>query len=368
MRRPPALFLLAVISLGGMCSRPSSAPEEKELEPSGFSKVVIGYYPAGKRAAFDHQRIQYEHLTHIAHAFTKPDPEGRLIVPDHYVYPELIDAAHQNGVKIIMSVGGWGNCEGFPGMAASLENRSRFISQVLEFLRTHHYDGVDLDWEFVSNPAEQADFVLLIRELSAALKAESPPLALTMAAPSGHYWGKWIDYGEVMDGFDYIGVMTYDFHGEWSDHSGHNSPLYSCDGDVCGSWHDSYLYHLSRGIPREKILLGLAFFGRSFDCPEFYRPFKRSLQYGYDEIVDLQDSGWAAFWDECAAVPFLRKPDGSAVLSYDDERSVGLKCRYVTDNLAAGVIIWELTQDNARGESVLLKRVGESFRASRDIP
>lgn len=368
MRRQPTLFLLAVLLLAGRCSRQAPLPEEGRPEPRGPAKIVLGYYPAGKKAVFDHLRIPYEQLTHIAHAFTKPDREGRLIVADHYAYPELIEAAHQNGVKVLMSVGGWGNCEGFPGMTASSENRTRFISQVLEFLRTHHYDGVDIDWEFVSSPVEQENFVHLIKELRAALKAETRPLELTMAAPSGHYWGKWINYEEVVDDFDFIGVMTYDYHGQWSDHSGHNSPLYSCGGDLCGSWHDSYLYHLSRGIPPEKLLLGLAFYGRSFDSQEFYRPFQKSLQYGYDEIVDLRDSGWASFWDDCAAVPFLRKPDGSTVLSYDDERSVGLKCRYVAENQAAGVIIWELTHDNAHGDSVLLRRVWESFHESRTFP
>jgi chitinase len=325
----------------------------------------MGYYPAWKKGIFDYSRIRYEELTHIAHAFTKPDAEGNLIVGDDYFYPELVDAAHRSGVKVIMSIGGWGNCTGFPGMAASAEARGRFISQALESLKANHYDGVDIDWEFVSNPAEQQNFVLFIKELSTALKAENPPLELTMAAPSGPYWGRWIGYEEVAGDFDFIGVMTYDYHGEWSDHSGHNSPLYSCDGDNCGSWQDSFLYHLSRGVPREKLLLGLAFFGRSFDCPGFYQTFQRSLQYGYDEVVELKDSGWSFFWDDCAQVPFLQKPDKTVVLSYDDERSVALKCGYVKENQAAGVIIWELTQDDDRGEPVLLQRVGESFREDR---
>ncbi|MFZ2054212.1 MAG: glycoside hydrolase family 18 protein [Candidatus Aminicenantales bacterium] len=368
MSRRRTLLLLLVILLAGMCSRRSTAPENLEPESQALTKIVMGYYPAWKKGAYDYSRLRYEHLTHIAHAFTKPDADGHLIVDDDYIYPELVDAAHRNDVKAIMSIGGWGNCEGFPGMAASVETRARFISQVLAFLKANHYDGVDIDWEFVSNPAEQLNFVLFIKELSAALKTESPPLELTMAAPSGHYWGKWISYEEVVGCFDFIAVMTYDYHGEWSDHSGHNSPLYSCAGDTCGSWHDSFLYHISRGIPREKLLLGLAFFGRSFDCPEFYQPFRRSLQYGYDEIVELRDSGWVFFWDDCAHVPFLRKPDKSVVLSYDNEQSVALKCRYVKENGAAGVIIWELTQDDSRGEPALLKRVGETFRTGQSTP
>jgi chitinase len=362
LSRQRAALLLAASLMAGMCSRRSTAPENLEPESPALNKVVMGYYPAWKKGVYDHSRIAYGNLTHIAHAFTKPDAEGRLIVDDDYLYPELVDAAHENGVKILMSVGGWGNCEGFPGMAASAEARSRFISDVLEFLRTHHYDGVDIDWEYVSNAGEQQDYVLFVKELSAALRAESPPLELTMAGPSGPYWGSWINYEELVSSFDFIGVMTYDYHGQWSDHSGHNSPLYSCAGDTCGSWHDSFLYHISRNIPREKLLLGLAFYGRSFDSSEFYQPFERSLEYGYDEIVELRDSGWIYFWDDCAHVPFLQKPDKSVVLSYDDERSIALKCRYVLEAGAGGVIIWELTQDNVLGKPVLLERVGESFR------
>ena len=363
-RRRTVLFLVIIVFFG-MCSRRTAAGEVPQGR--GLKKVVMGYYPAGKRGAYDHRRIRFEYLTHLAHAFTRPDSEGNLVVGENYLYPELVETAHRNGVKVIMSVGGWGNCEGFPAMAASAETRNRFISQVLEFLKLHHYDGVDIDWEFVSNTTEQRDFVLFVKGLSAALKAESPPLELTMAAPSGPYWGKWINYKEVIDAFDFIGVMTYDYHGDWSDHSGHNSPLYSCVGDTCGSWHDSFLYHISRGIPREKLLLGLAFFGRSFDSPDFYRPFRRSLQYGYDEVEGLLDSGWTMGWDDCAHVPFLRKRDGNAVLSFDDKRSIALKCRYVMENRAAGVIIWELTQDDSEGEhSALLKRVADSFGGAQD--
>ncbi len=366
MSRPRTALLLAVILLAGMCSPRSIAPAGPESQ--ALTKVVMGYYPAWKKGVYDYRRIRYGDLTHIAHAFTKPDAEGHLIVAADYLYPELIDAAHENGVKVLTSVGGWGNCEGFPAMAASVETRNRFVSELLGFLKAHDYDGVDIDWEYVSNRAEQQNFVLFIKELSASLKAESRPLELTMASPSGPYWGKWIDYQEVVGSFDFIGIMTYDYHGVWSDHSGHNSPLYSCAGDACGSWHDSFLYHTSRSIPREKLLLGMAFFGRSFDSPDFYQPFRRSLQYGYDEIGELKDSGWVSLWDDCAHVPFLQKPDKSGVLSFDDERSIALKCRYVLETGAAGVIIWELTHDNDRGESTLLKRVGETFRKGQNGP
>jgi chitinase len=329
---------------------------------TGLSKIVMGYYPSWEKEKFDHTKIQYKHLTHLAHAFTKPDSEGNLIVGEDYVYSELIKTAHKNKVKVIMSMGGWGNSEGFPGMTSTPANRKRFINQVLEFCKKNNYDGVDIDWEYVSNPIEQKNFVSFVKELSAALRGQNPPLLLTMAAPAGEIWAKWINFEEVIDNFDYIGCMTYDFHGSWSDHSGHNSPLYTCNNDPCGSFNDSCLYFLKRQIPKEKLLLGIPFYGRSFDCSDLYKKFKKSNYYGYVEILNFIDSGWSYIWDDCAKVPYIRNQDKTEIVCFDDTRSVALKCKYVKDREVAGIIIWELSEDYKKGSPELLEVIGMEFR------
>ena len=325
-------------------------------------RVVIGYYPYWKQKEFDCQKINYKYLTHIAHAFTKPDKEGNLIVTANYLYPELNRTAHENGVKVLASVGGWGNCEDFPAMVATEVTRSRFIGQVLDFCLENEYDGVDIDWEFVSNPAEQENFIFFIKELSLTLKTQSPPLLLTMASPSQPYWGRWINYEELTSDFDYIAFMTYGYHGQWSDHSGHNSPLFSCNNDECGSVNDSFLYATLRQIPAEKLLLGVPFFGCSFDCDDLYQEFKVSNYYGYSDLRKFIDSGWTYVWDACAKVPFIRKPDHSEVISFEDEWSISLKCQYFREKKVAGVIIWELSQDAFQNSSPLLQVIGREFK------
>jgi chitinase len=333
-------------------------PQQREVS---LSKVVMAYYASWERENFDHTKIDYKHITHLAHAFTMPDSDGNLIIHEGYPYPELIAAAHTNNVKVIMSVGGWGRSEGFPGMASTAENRQRFIGQVLDFCETNSYDGVDIDWEYVSNPEEQRDFIDLSRELSAALKSHEPPLLLTIAVPAGHFWGRWFSYEEVVEYYDFISFMTYDFHGEWTDHSGHNAPLYRCNYDLCGSMNDSYKYALSRQIPKEKLLLGIPFYGRSFDCSGLYQKFQKCESYDFAEIMDLLNTGWEYIWDDCAKVPYILKPDRTKMISYDDEKSVSLKCQYIMGKEVAGAIIWELSVDYYRGSSVLLNVVAKNF-------
>ncbi len=333
------------------------------MEPGELTKVVIGYYYSGTRAVFDHTRIRYRYLTHIAHAFAWPDSSGGLVVPEGFLYPELVAEAHDNGVKVIISLGGWGNAGGFAGMASTPESRRRFISQLLDFCMKNGYDGVDIDWEFVSNSEEQANFVLFVRELSAALKSRTPPLLLTMAAPAGHYWGKWISYEALAREFDFIGFMTYDYHGAWSDHSGHNSPLYACNSDGCGSVSETYHYALSRLVPPEKLLLGVPLFGKSFDCGGLREKFTTCGSYDYKDIMPLVPPQWVLLRDECAQVPFLRRADGGMIISFDDAESVKAKCRYVLDKQVAGVIVWELSGDEWNGRPELLEVIARSFGA-----
>jgi len=321
----------------------------------------MGYYAAWNRAAIDHTKVGYGYLTHIAHAFAWPDADGRLVVPAGFLYPELNAAAHAAGVKMVLGLGGGGNCAGFPGMAETAEGRGRFIAQVVDFCAANGYDGVDVDWEFVSNDEEKADFTLFIEELGAALRARTPAMLLTMAAPSGNYHGRWIDFERLADDLDLIGFMTYDYHGAWSAHAGHVAPLYPSEGDLCGSVNGTLSYARSRGVPAAKILVGLPFFGRSFDCGALGRPFTTSVGWSYADVMALPPAEWTRSWDAKAMAPWLSRRDGRMVISFDDMTSIGLKCQYVRETSVAGVMIWALGEDHRSGRPELLEVVGRSF-------
>jgi chitinase len=361
--RPSARLLAVSSAVSVLLAVAACKVSQTPAEPARPSKVIMGYYVSWKQSEFDHTKVPFEFLTHLAHAFVRPDPSGELVVPPGFLYPELNAAAHARGVKVLLSVGGGGNSGGFPGASGSAGNRARLIGRLVDFCRANAYDGVDLDWEFVSNAEERAAFTLLAEELAAALKAQSPPLLLTMAAPANHFHGRWIDFERLAGAFDLIGLMTYDYHGRWSAHSGHNAPLYAWPGDACGSLDEGLRYARGRGVGPGKILAGLAFYGRSFDCGGLGLPFTSSEYWPYADVMRLPEAEWELVWDGVAQVPYLRRRDGGRIISFDDMRSIALKCQYVKDQGAAGVIIWELSQDLRAGKSELLEIVGKSFGA-----
>ncbi|NPV84031.1 MAG: hypothetical protein HPY46_10680, partial [Candidatus Aminicenantes bacterium] len=66
--------------------------EKTTVQQPKLAKIVMGYYPGWKKSEFSHSLIDFSGLTHLAHAFTKPDSEGNLVIDPNYLYPELLAA------------------------------------------------------------------------------------------------------------------------------------------------------------------------------------------------------------------------------------------------------------------------------------
>jgi chitinase len=77
---------------------------------------VIGYYPGWMKTTLPANKVRFQHLTHINHAFAWPNADGSISSYSEIDHPELIDAAHQAGTKILIALGGWGQSDGFAPM------------------------------------------------------------------------------------------------------------------------------------------------------------------------------------------------------------------------------------------------------------
>ena len=183
------------------------------------------------------------------------------------------------------------------------------------------------------------------------------PLFITMAVTAGHWFGQWLDYEKLKTYIDWFGCMTYDFHGDWTDHAGHNSPLYASGGDVDGCVDSGFRYLTERRrLPADKILLGVPFYGRGFYASELYGPSTgNGSEHQYRDIPALLYAGWTYHWDDVALVPYIINPEKTKLISYDDTLSVRLKAEYAIAKKVKGVMIWALGQDLVNGRQPLLE-------------
>lgn len=320
---------------------------------------IVGYYPAWQRSAFPAEKLDFKNLTHIAHAFIWPDADGSLAMYDNFLYPQLVTKTHQAGKMIIVSIGGWGQSDGFAPMAANASARAKFVENVKNFCVNNGYDGADIDWEYPGSNGDRANLNQLMKELRAAFDAVNAGMILAMAVPVSEWSGKWFDFATLKNYVDWIGGMTYDFHGAWTSHAGHNAPLYAAPNEPEGSVHLGIQYLRSRGIPAEKIFLGLPFYGKEFNATELYGASAGCSDRRYNEIIPLIAAGWTYQWDNLAKVPYLTNSNNTKLITFDDTVSVRIKCEYVKQNSLGGVIIWELSQDDIGVSQPLLETTGK---------
>lgn len=314
-------------------------------------------------------------LTHINFAFGRIEG-GKVVLPQPRVGANLayLRSLKESNprLKVLLSVGGW-EAEGFSDAALSAASRSAFAESVVALLREHSLDGVDIDWEYPgqsvagikSRPEDKHNFTALLQALRARL---GKGYLLTIASADREYFD-FTEMDKLHVYLDYINVMTYDFFNALTPTTGHHAGLHASPyaAPTDRNADASIKQHLAAGIPPDKLVLGVAFYGRGFAGvkPEHHglnQPYERfEAAHPYAELVQkfIGRNGFVREWDERAQAPFLWNAQTRAFITYDDPQSIAIKADYVRRHGLGGVMFWELSQDS-NGE--LLKAIVNGLR------
>jgi chitinase len=83
----------------------------------------------------------------------------------------------------------------------------------------------------------------------------------------------------------------------------------------------------------------------------------------YDHSTDFKNvkvpSGYTNCWDDEAKVPYVIDKNGRFVLSYDNARSIGLKCDYILEYGLLGAMFWDDAGDD--GNHTLHKAIANKL-------
>jgi chitinase len=335
-------------------------------------KRLVAYYlyqDQSRVPAYTASRIPYKKLTHLIHValIVGPAGDGSIQISPRALEAKLIPKAHRAKVRVLVCV--QGSAAAFSKTASLPDSRSRFAQNLKDFVTKYDYDGVDIDWEVPQGQPDVANNVLMMQALRDTFPA--PRYLLSMATPSepGH-WGEF-DFAHLTPILDFYNVMTYDFHGPWTSHAGHNSPLFSNDTDPGhdGSIDDSMALYLNKlAVPAEKINLGTAFYGYEFPAGPLHAVCnceKTTVSRDYAYIkARIGSDGWASALDPVAMAPYLiRTTPIAGFITYDDPASTARKVAYALEvrNLG-GVFMWELSGDYDGKKQDLLDSMYTTFK------
>ena len=249
------LFILSFLCLSLFCL---SLLEAADQAPPPLQRVVV-YLPLfrpNRDPAEMLSRLDLRTLTHLNLAFINPDSEGSFSAveahPSWRVLIEHLPTLHVAGIKVLASIGGggWRGSEPLRPHLVEPSRRAAYVASLVAFVKRWKLDGIDVDIEgpLVKDAQLYPPFVI---ELGDALLA----LGLRMTAA---YSGNTTNVSdEMLARIEFINTMAYDESGSWSPHRviQHSSMEHAQRNiDV---W-------LKRGVPPEKIVLGVPFYGWRF--------------------------------------------------------------------------------------------------------
>ncbi|MFD0673134.1 glycosyl hydrolase family 18 protein [Cohnella sp. GCM10027633] len=348
--------------------------------PSTSPYKVVAYYPFWGAALQEPISTQpLSKLTHLNYAFANISG-GQVVLGDADTdvasFKQLKQAKSANPrLRTLISVGGWTWSGQFSDIAYTASARKKFAASAVAFIRQYGFDGVDLDWEYPvagglpenkMRKEDKTNFTLLLQELrdqlDAAEKSDGREYLLTIAAGAFPAYLKNVEIAKIVSLVDWMNLMTYDFHGDWDDKSGHLSALYADSagpGGKLATDNDDAIVnlYLKAGVPASKLVLGVPFYGRSWtSCDATNNGLYQACDgptrkmYSYEDLKQqgwINANGFVRYWNADAKAPYLYKKTTGTFVTYEDAESIGYKASYVKSKKLGGAMIWELTQDDS---------------------
>ena len=387
--RRTAAALAAACMAALLLGTPTGA-ERRTYQTGG---EVVGYY-AGWAAyqGYTPDQLPAEHLTQINYAFARIDPDTLTIALENPAHDKKNLAAlrklrQQNGhLKLLISVGGWSDSQHFSDAAATAARREAFAASCVDFVVAQGLDGVDLDWEYpvsggapgtIHRPADKQNFTKLLQELRTQLdrqgRRDGKDYSLTIAGAAGSWYLNQIEAVKVADIVDHIFLMGYDLHGPWDTSADFNAPLYTPSGaspQGKSSIADSVQAYLDKGIPAEKLVLGMPLYGYAYQGVSsqnngLYSTYTSAKSVSYRTLKKnyLSNDAYRRLRHGEAQVPYLY--GSRTFISYDDAESLAAKAALARSRDLGGIGFWELSQDDG-GE--LTAAASSAFRSTWGNP
>lgn len=379
-------LLFALCLVAGFASFGRAAPSKR---------ATICYYTNwaqyrwGDGIKFLPENIDPNLCTHIVYAFAQIDPSTHTVKnyewnDDSMIQRVMALKSVNPKLKVICSVGGW-NHEKEPrysNMVQTSATRKIFIDSLMAYLKNHHYDGLDIDWEYPGNrgsPAgDKEKYTTLLQEIRDRFNSGNVTYTLTASVAAGRPVIKTAyEIPKIKNILDWVNLMAYDLHGSWENVTGHSTSM----AGVIPTVPDSLNAWLESGMPPNQIALGIATYGRSFTLASTKNVSLGAPAYGpglagrytraqgflsYYEVCFMNWTAQTSYIASGANAPFASKTN--QWIGYETPESVQYKIKtLVNGHDLRGIAVWALDLDDfgnkfcGLGKSPIIKAANDAM-------
>ncbi|MEE8336396.1 MAG: glycosyl hydrolase family 18 protein [Candidatus Neomarinimicrobiota bacterium] len=308
-----------------------------QLRTAAPSKKIFGYHPYWQGTSWLY--YNYDLLTTIAYFSAEASGEGALNNLHGWPPADMINKAHENGVKVVLTVSLFSN-DNLTTLLSNSDNRTRLINNLLEQVKNAGADGVNVDFELM--PASQkTNMVTFISSLTKVFHDSLSGSEVTLAMPAVDWSAAW-DYNQLAAVSDGLFIMGYDYHWKGSSTTGPVAPLSGGTYNITNTIND---YLTITGSQAEKLILGNPYYGYEW-------PVNSS-----DAGTNVTGEGSAVLFNtaESRALSYGKRWHAESQTPwyyytgrqgwYDDSTSLSLKYDFAIEKDLGGVGMWALGYD-----------------------
>lgn len=174
---------------------------------------------------------------------------------------------------------------------------------------------------------------------------------------------------------DFLNILTYDYHTAYDPETNHHAPLqnrpdasvFEDSNKLNVEW--TVDYYVKLGAPRNKLIIGIPTYGRSFTLADPTKSEIQAVAEGPGEAgAATREKGYLAFYEICQKIeeekwqiqnpyPKIQGPyatKDNQWVGYDDMDIIREKARFVLENGLGGAMVWTLDND---GKSLIKKEL-----------
>lgn len=287
------------------------------------------------------------------------EPGYNKLTSDHL--SELAAAMEKQGGKTEIVLAQFNN-DSIVSLLSNEKSKDNLLTSLDSILLAVPINGINIDIEYSGEVTQQlrTNMTKLVTAINEHLDTKYNHVQLSIAmyasaAEENQFW----EVEQIGRQVDFIVIMAYDFHRRGSITAGPVAPLYGAnelwDGDI-----NHYLKNFVAVVPREKLLLGIPFYGYGWqttnrDALSTTYPdsgFTATYKYVQDLLKRRRELQLKEQWEDTALSPFVTYiEDGETyVVHYEDPRSIRYKLEYVRQLDLAGIAIWALGYEGENGD------------------
>jgi spore germination protein YaaH len=313
-----------------------------------LSSVVFGYFPYWMYGN-NRQYLQYNLLSHLAMFDFEVSAGGAISYPSYWPWKDMINKAHENGVRVIMTVTNFKK-DSIRIILTDSTVKATFFKNVKNILLTYKLDGVNIDFEALYKEDRGSLLNGFMQDLTTFIHLHVIGAEVSFAGPAVN-WGGW-DLWNLAQSCDYIFIMGYAFSGSWSSTSEPNAPLTGGSYNITNTV--DVQYNQVTVLTPDKLILGVPYYGRRWQT-ENSSPYSTVIDYigslfFSSAMPESQTAG--LLWDTKSNTPWYTYQESNKWFQvwFDTDESLSLKYDLADARGYRGVGMWALGYDGSRPE------------------